>query len=248
MSQDPVARSDLLDAKLDGSAVVTNLVELAKQHTRIIRYLRICVAVIIVLLIGLGWAVWKAQSAASAAKDASSQVRVTCIASNEARASQRQLWTFVLTSFPPPPNETSQERQRRVEQTTRFKKYVKNKFAPLDCSSTALKRRGEQAFPQPTPAPTPTGIPSRPSMAGQSTSGATTAVQPSHHSRTHPPHSSSPTPSTHPSATPSATNSPTPKPTRSPLCVPVVHKCFVSDNISLMDLIVLWVWRLGWHG
>lgn len=224
MSQDPVARSDALDATLSKNPVVANLVALSEQHSRIIKWLVRGAAIGAAVLVGVVYVAWQSHDAATSASTAASQSHVNCLAANQARATQRQLWGFIL-SFPPPATETAAARKQRLSETARFKKYVQTKFAPLNCSAvTPASIVGSGELPHPSPAPTTTH------RSRSTVVGTTGAVQP-----TAPPPTTQPQPSRHrtspsqQSSSPHPTAHPTPRPSPSPtplLCVPRIKKCF----------------------
>lgn len=239
MSQDPVARSDALDATLEQNPVVTNLVELSKQHGRIIKWMIRFSALGAALLIGVVYVAWQAHEAANTAYQASSQTHVNCLSANQARATQRQLWTFIL-SFPPPLHETAAAKRRRIHETARFKVFVHKKFAPLDCTAVTpapapsgqlpLPPPSAKASAHPTPGSTAAGPPA-PFPPPQPAPAPTTTARPrpTHRPPPQPSHSPRPSPTAHP----------TPSPTKTPLCLPVI--CKPVQLVAFVVGVVRWL-------
>lgn len=223
MSQDPVARSDALDATLSKNPIVTNLVALSEQHGRIIKWLIRFAALGAAILVSVIYVAWQAHEAANTATHASSQTHVNCLSANQARATQRQLWTFIL-SFPPPLHETAEAKRRRIHETTRFKVFVHKKFAPLDCTAATPAPVPAGHLPPPLPSSTASPHPTAGSTAAgppaplpaphPAPSPTTERPRPTHRPTPRPPHSPRPSPTAHP----------TPTPTRTPLCLPVICK------------------------
>ncbi len=100
-----------------------------KKHQFLIRLLGISVAFDLVLSGALGWigvtAVNASDQAAAAATAAATNQRNFCIASNETRKSQVDLWTYVLGQSPTP---AGQEATRE-----NFRDYVAEVFKQRDC-------------------------------------------------------------------------------------------------------------------
>lgn len=84
----------------------------------------------------------RATKATSAAAQNRQNARVSCIAGNEARAAQVNLWTYVL-DLSERPNQTP-DQTKRIDD---FRKYIHIVFAQRDCDNP------DQPMP-PTPTPT----------------------------------------------------------------------------------------------
>jgi hypothetical protein len=57
-----------------------------------------------------------------------------CQAGNDARAQQVTLWTHLIAISAPPPHQTAAQKQQRGKLITSFLRYVRQVFAPRDCS------------------------------------------------------------------------------------------------------------------
>jgi hypothetical protein len=57
-----------------------------------------------------------------------------CQAGNEARAQQVVLWSHLVQVSVPPPHETAAQKQRRAAAVAGLLRYVRQVFAPRDCS------------------------------------------------------------------------------------------------------------------
>jgi hypothetical protein len=57
-----------------------------------------------------------------------------CQAGNESRAQQVTLWAHLVAMSTPPPHETAAQKQRREELTRKFLAYIRQVFAPRDCT------------------------------------------------------------------------------------------------------------------
>jgi hypothetical protein len=136
MAGDAVSRSDALDARLkDEQEAIAALVQHDRRNRRMIRWLIVSVALDVMLSLGLGLVAIQASIAAGEARSASSQAaqnastaRATCIASNQARAVQVQLWNYILDLPPASPSSPNQDAQR-----AQLRAYVNSTFAQRKC-------------------------------------------------------------------------------------------------------------------
>lgn len=155
MTQPPTDDLGALAAELNRQ--VANLrdsvVALRNSHhrtTAIVRAL-VCVVVFVVLLgVGLAFvavdarqASHRAEEAVSLAHQNTANARLTCEIGNEARATQRQLWAYVL-------NVSSEGRKlnpTQLRQLAQFRAYVEQTFAPRDCDSNSPTVRPPTSTP-----------------------------------------------------------------------------------------------------
>lgn len=233
-SPDPVAKSDRLDEKLASDPVVGNLVKIVNQHKTLLRWLIFTTVLSLSLSVAVMWLAFKAGDTAATANSAATQARIVCSAANDLRASERQLWNFILT-LPPPPNETPADKARRLQQTESFRAYVKKHFAPRHCAAPAQAEKLPTSHPQPSPRAAPAPSTSPPTVYASSRSPVPQASSPTGGSSFHPkaPHISSPSPS--PSSSPSS--SPSPR-----LCVK--HLICIPPGSTLTPHHTSW--RLAW--
>jgi hypothetical protein len=125
---DPVERSDALDGKIAASSDITALTRASKRNWLLIRILGISVALDLLLSVGVGYLAWQAQGLAAQANSIEQRARATCLAGNEARAGQIQLWHYVLDL--PPSMPRTPEQQAQVDAV---RAYIDHLFAPRVC-------------------------------------------------------------------------------------------------------------------
>ena len=202
---DPVARSDAFDRVLERSPEHLSLVRVVNQHKYIIRWLIVIVIVLCGLIGYVSWVAVNARHAAQVAASAQTQNKTTCLAGNDFRLTEKQLWNFVL-SFPPPLHETAEARKLRLVSTAKFKAYVDKKFAPRDCAHLTQVTKAKATLPT---VPTPVVRPS------EAAATSTTVPRQSSPSR-------APTPSPTPRHSPHPSHPPHPRPTPS-VCVTLDH-------------------------
>jgi hypothetical protein len=89
----------------------------------------------VVLSLGLGFAVHRAQEASDRATRAASATVVTCRSSNEARAVQTDLWNYILGQFNQSIAESPAESAERAVNIGKFKAYIATAFAQRDCAA-----------------------------------------------------------------------------------------------------------------
>lgn len=113
----------------------------------------LCVSLVALVLIGV--VAVQASDAAKAADSAKTiaesnrvAARLTCEANNQGRATQVELWTYVLDMVGTNNPTLTREQALRLAQ---FRTYVQKVFAPRDCS--------KPVNPTPPSVPTPTGTP-----------------------------------------------------------------------------------------
>lgn len=229
MSNDPVARSDELDARLADAPVIQTLLRLGKSNQSLVRIALGSVAFDIVLSVVIGLLAIQANDVAGTATAAVAQGRVNCLASNEARSTDRHLWNYIL-SFPPPSDETAAARAERIQNVAKFRAYLDAKLGPRDCSSAALSRVKPGTLPPPiSPAPTTPGSAS--ALGPVPTPGAPVAPARSHAPARHenPPATRTTAAGGPPTRSPSSTPAASPSPSRSPLLCVLGH-CVVHRH------------------
>lgn len=125
-------RNRELDKKIadsDLSEAVATLVKDAQKRKRQVRLLTISILLDILLTIGLGVVSVNTHSIATQAENNQQAIMRSCETSNDARANNKQLWTFALT-LPTPNVPTLQQQINR----DKFEAFVNKTFAPRDCS------------------------------------------------------------------------------------------------------------------
>lgn len=106
---------------------VHDLKAYGRRNRRLIRIVTLSVIFDVLLSFGLGYATWRASRASDQAARASSALTVNCLAGNESRKIQTDLWNTVL-AFPQPNPTPEQEAQ-----TQKFKDYIATAFVIRDC-------------------------------------------------------------------------------------------------------------------
>lgn len=102
---------------------VVNLTSATRQNKRLIRLLAVLIVLVVVSLGGLGYAIAKSRQASD---DNKATIRATCLAGNETRAANVELWRSTINSNPA----ATPEAQARADQ---FLAVVRKTFAPRDC-------------------------------------------------------------------------------------------------------------------
>jgi hypothetical protein len=125
---DSVKRSDALDNKIEGSSDVKYLMNLGKHNRRMIHVLAISLILDFMLTIALGFLALQVNASFAKANSVERRAYEACLSANQARATQRQLWGYILALPPSAPRTSEQDRQ--VEQ---FKIYIQKVFAPRKC-------------------------------------------------------------------------------------------------------------------
>jgi hypothetical protein len=116
----------------DMSEQVVALSKVVKHDRQLIKGLVISVTLDILLSIGIAFIAITATSAKSQAEEAQDNARIGCLAANETRIAQIQLWDYVLSLASPSSQTPAQKAQ--IEQ---FRIYVAQVFAQRDCDNLA---------------------------------------------------------------------------------------------------------------
>lgn len=128
---DPVEKSDAYDEKLK-EAGIHSVVDALSRHLRrqgkIQKAVVLSLTIDVILSVAIGILALRAEQAATKANKAQDIAAVTCITSNQARATEKTLWDFVL-NLPPNADQTPTEK-KEVEQ---FKELLANTLAPRPC-------------------------------------------------------------------------------------------------------------------
>lgn len=125
-------RNQELNDKIAGSDLdqaVAALLADAKKRRRQIRLLFISIILDILLTIGLTGLSFVTHQLASNAENAQDAIINNCRVGNEARANNKQLWTYLLNL--PTPNAPTLEQQKIRQQ---FSDFVDKTFAARDCN------------------------------------------------------------------------------------------------------------------
>lgn len=133
-AKDPVATAQDLTGTLKN--VLAEMVHLRK-YGRTNRKFVIVDVVLTVLLAGVGGL--SVHAASQADQNRTAQI-VTCQASNQARAQNEQLWTYLInlsTSQPPRPGETSAQKAASKTLISLLRAKVSATFAARDCQKLA---------------------------------------------------------------------------------------------------------------
>lgn len=128
MAGDIVERSDALDERIASSSDIDALVKASHRNWLLIRILIAAVGIELLLGIGVVYLAYQASRTATQANSLEAQARTTCLAANEARVGQLQLWHYVLDMTSSVPRTPEQE-----QQAARFRVYVDRLFAPRHC-------------------------------------------------------------------------------------------------------------------
>lgn len=118
---------------------VTGLAEVVQKDRRKMSWLAISVGLDVLLSFGLGVVALETRQAQHSAEVSRSNAVLTCEVSNQTRAAQVQLWTYILTLSDQKPTPEQAEKVRK------FKIYLTQVFAPRDCSDLS------KVNPPPTP-------------------------------------------------------------------------------------------------
>lgn len=94
----------------------------------------VVLAVIAVLVAGASS--WFAVRAVQGAISSRASVVQLCQSGNESRAQQITLWSHLVAISTPPPHQTPAEQARRRAATISFLRYVRQVFAPRNCTTT----------------------------------------------------------------------------------------------------------------
>lgn len=125
-------RNAELEKKLAGSPLplaIEALIKDASKRKRQVRLLTISIFLDILLTIGLAVVSLNTHKLATQADSNQQAIIRSCETGNEARANNKQLWTYLL-NIPTPNAPTFQQQQVRDQ----FSAFVDKTFAPRDCS------------------------------------------------------------------------------------------------------------------
>lgn len=128
MGDDLLERSDALDERIARSPDVADLVKASRRNWLVIRILGASVVIELLLGAGVAYLAYEARQTAAQANSLAAQARTTCLAGNQARAGQLQLWHYVLDM-----TATTARTPEQQEQATRFRIYIDELFAPRRC-------------------------------------------------------------------------------------------------------------------
>lgn len=128
MAGDIVERSDALDERIASSSDIDALVKASHRNWLLIRILIAAVGIELLLGVGVVYLAVQAFQTSAKANSLEQQARTTCLAANEARAGQLQLWHYVLDMTAAVQRTPAQE-----QQAAQFRVYVDRLFAPRHC-------------------------------------------------------------------------------------------------------------------
>lgn len=138
-SPEPMEASQLAAAAADIVQSIDGLREevaaqksYGRRNRWLIRVVIVSVILDFLLSLGLVFLFGRVQHAADLAREASSAQRVACLAGNETRAIQTDLWNTIL-AFPPPPGELPAAAVIREQRTEEFRTYIGQAFKSQDC-------------------------------------------------------------------------------------------------------------------
>ena len=101
---------------------------------RAVRYAFVFVSVLTLLLAGASY--FFATRAVRGEIASRASVVQLCQAGNDSRAQQVTLWTHLVQMNAPPPHETAAQKQKRQALTRKFLAYIRQVFAPRDCTAS----------------------------------------------------------------------------------------------------------------
>jgi hypothetical protein len=125
---DSVSRSDKLDEKIAGSADIDALVKSSRRNRTVIKWLAASLIFDLLLTLGLGVLAVETYRQEVQANSIAARAHDSCVAANEGRAAQVQLWDYILALPPAAPPTPAQERQRE-----QFRVYIGQTFAQRPC-------------------------------------------------------------------------------------------------------------------
>jgi hypothetical protein len=125
---DSIQRSDDLDRRLERSGSIATLAETGRRNRRMIHLLWVAIVLDVLLSVALGVTALRASQVAAQAASLQQQQHTACLAANDARTAQRELWDYLLSLPPSSPRTATQEAQ--LEQ---FRAYVNRVLAPRRC-------------------------------------------------------------------------------------------------------------------
>lgn len=127
--EDVVKRSDKLDEIIATSPPdIAALARASQRNRTFIRILAVSLVADMLLTLGVIALAWRDNQLFAQTTSIRQQQHLTCLASNESRAGQRQLWHHVL-DLPPAQPRTAEQQQQADD----FGRYVDDVFAPRKC-------------------------------------------------------------------------------------------------------------------
>jgi len=133
--KDILARSDELDLRLEDAGLVpvgTGLVRSVNRARKNLRHIAILFVFDIILTVALGFVAVRAYHAYSAASANKHDIYVTCVASNESRLGDVDLWDYLLARLTPA--HPSLEQTAILDQV---RAHVATTFAQRNCNAPA---------------------------------------------------------------------------------------------------------------
>jgi uncharacterized protein YgbK (DUF1537 family) len=136
-SGDIVQRSDDLDRRLAKDAEqIRELLVYGQQNRRLIRLLAISIAFDVMLTVAGGFLAFTAHMNSDLARQATSSAAQTqqsqhtaCLSGNNARATEIQLWNYILGLVSQTPQTPAQ-----LSEVDQLRRYLASTFAPRNCS------------------------------------------------------------------------------------------------------------------
>lgn len=125
---DLIDRSDQLDERIAGSDAVAALAKASHRNLNLIRLLGAAIILDILLSLAVGYVAYRADQVSRQATSLQQQAHTSCLAGNDARRGQLQLWGYILDL--PPSSPPSPEQERQAQQ---FRQYIQRIFAPRHC-------------------------------------------------------------------------------------------------------------------
>jgi hypothetical protein len=125
-----VEKSDALDDRI---AIELNRLERGRRLTNwMIRLLAVVLGMETLLAVAVAFFGWQAIQTQQVALAAQETTYSACLAGNEARTGQRQLWEFILL-LPPPQNQSPAQTAQEQKQSASLRIYVNRVFANRKC-------------------------------------------------------------------------------------------------------------------
>lgn len=125
-------RNDTLNKQIDSTdlpAAIQTLIADARKRRRQLRLLALSICLDVLLTVALGWLSVRTHSIATQSESNKQAIVMSCQQTNDARASNEQLWKYLL-SLPTPNAPTLQQQAVRKQ----FSAFIDKTFAPRDCS------------------------------------------------------------------------------------------------------------------
>jgi hypothetical protein len=128
-----VERSDALDERISLSSDVDALTRYGHRNRTLIKWVAASLALDMVLSVALGYVAIRAQQVANQADSIAQSQYNSCLAGNEYRKGQLQLWHYVLDLNSTSSNMTELQKQ----QAGQFRRYVDQQFALRPCQRSS---------------------------------------------------------------------------------------------------------------